>query len=165
MNSWAHFSDDRRFRYQLVREWDDNLRRVAFIGLNPSTADETADDPTIRRCIAFAKQWGKGGLLMLNLYAYRATLPAEMWKAQKRGVDIIGGVPNWVDSLKQYVAEQNCDLVVAAWGKHGSKRQSHVVKNWPSLMCLAKNNDGTPKHPLYLKANLLPISFNEQGAA
>jgi hypothetical protein len=159
MKSWAHFSSDRRFRYQLIREWDEDLPKACFIGLNPSTADETVDDPTIRRCLGFAKAWGKGGLLMLNLYAFRATIPAEMWKAQKRGVDIIGGWPNWVDSLKKYVSEQNCDVVVAAWGAHGAKRQSDVTLRWPSLMCLAKNSDGTPKHPLYLRADLVPMEF------
>lgn len=157
MNTWAHFSSDRRFRYQLVREWDATLPKAAFIALNPSTADETEDDPTIRRCIGFARSWGKGGLLMLNIYAYRATLPADMWRAQKRGVDIIGGPSNWVDALKGYVAEQNCDVVVAAWGSHGAKRQDDVVSRWPDLTCLGFNSDGTPKHPLYLKADLKPI--------
>jgi len=162
MNTWAKFSADRRFRYQLVREWDEDLPKVAFIGLNPSTADETVDDPTIRRCLGFARAWGKGGLLMLNLYAFRATAPADMWRAQKRGVDIIGGPRNWVDALKSYVAEQNCDLVIAAWGAHGAKRQLDVVSRWPGLMCLAKNADGTPKHPLYLKADLQPVMFGDQ---
>jgi hypothetical protein len=61
--------------------------------------------------------------------------------------------------LKKYVSEQNCDVVVAAWGVHGAKRQSDVTLRWPSLMCLAKNADGTPKHPLYLKANSVPMGF------
>ena len=157
----ACFSDDRRFRYHLLREWDETLPKVAFIGLNPSTADESADDPTIRRCIGFAKAWGKGGILMLNIYAFRATFPADMWKAQKRGTDIIGGSRNWVDALKGYATGQGCDLVVAAWGAHGKRRGPEVIERWPELMCLGKNADGTPKHPLYLKGDLLPVPLVE----
>ena len=152
----ALFSKDRRFRYWLLREWDAGLRKVAFIGLNPSTADESVDDATIRRCIGFARAWGKGGILMLNLYAYRATDPREMWAAQKRGVDIVGGLDNWVDSLKRYVAEFDCEMVIAAWGGHGRKRQDDVEPRWPGLLCLDLNTDGTPKHPLYLKSDLQP---------
>jgi hypothetical protein len=116
----ATFSDCRKFRYTLTRVWDETKPIVAFIGLNPSTADESVDDPTIRRCIGFAKSWGYGGLLMLNLYAYRATKPADMWAARKRGIDIIGGQRNWVDSLKEHSAD--CACVVAAWGNHGARR-------------------------------------------
>lgn len=156
MNSSAFFSDDRRFRYWLTREWDLSLPMVAFIGLNPSTADETVDDPTIRRCMGFARSWGKGGILMLNLYAFRATVPADMWRAQKRGVDVIGGQKNWADALKEYAQNCNCDLVVAAWGAHGKKRGPDVSMRWPGLMCLGRNADGSPKHPLYLKGDLKP---------
>lgn len=87
------FSEDRAFRYTLWREWDvDSLTGCAddlphghqfaqFIGLNPSTADETRDDPTIRRCIGFAKLWGYGALCMTNLFAFRATKPRDMRQA------------------------------------------------------------------------------------
>jgi hypothetical protein len=162
MVSTAYFSANRRFRYTLVREWDAAKPKVAFIGLNPSTADETEDDPTIRRCIAYAKAWGKGGLLMLNMYAYRATKPKDMWAAEKRGVDIIGGQENWVESLKRYATYHACDLAVAAWGRHGMKRGPHLSAQWPSLTCLGFNDDGTPKHPLYLKADLRPINLSQQ---
>lgn len=73
----AHLSPCRRYRYALWRRWGDGPHAM-FIGLNPSTADETADDPTIRRCIAFARAWGYGALCMANLFAYRATQPADM---------------------------------------------------------------------------------------
>lgn len=152
----AIFSEDRRFRYTLVREWDEALPKVAFIGLNPSTADETQDDPTIRRCIGFAKAWGKGGLLMLNLYAWRATQPSDMWAAQKRGVDVIGGPRNWCDALKGYAREHGCDLVIAAWGTHGKKRGPEIIRRWPGLHSLKLTADGAPSHPLYLKSDLTP---------
>ncbi len=73
----AHLSICRRYRYALLRRWGEG-KNAMFIGLNPSTADETADDPTIRRCVSFAKAWGFGGLCMANLFAYRATNPADM---------------------------------------------------------------------------------------
>jgi hypothetical protein len=83
-----------------------------------------------------------------------------MWKAERQGVDIIGGQQNWAAALKSYVAEQKCDLVIAAWGNHGKKRGVFVAKEWPEIMCLARNSDGSPKHPLYLKADLMPAPFS-----
>ena len=81
MNTGAIFSSDRIFRYILWRTWNEQNGHLMVIGLNPSTADETQDDPTIRRCVGFARQWGYGGLYMLNLFAYRATDPSELMKA------------------------------------------------------------------------------------
>lgn len=159
MTSTASFSEDRKFRYTLLREWDSVLPKACFIGLNPSTADETQDDPTIRRCIGFAKAWGKGGLLMLNMYAFRATLPADMKKAHKKGVDIIGGKRNHLEALQQYVHDHNCDIVIAAWGAHGLVRGMVLSSSWPELMCLGRNTDGSPKHPLYLKADSQPEKY------
>ena len=78
----AEFSPDKVYRYELWRIWDEALPVCMFIGLNPSTADETVDDPTIRRCINFAKEWGYGQLVMTNLFAFRATKPAEMMRAR-----------------------------------------------------------------------------------
>lgn len=75
MKSEAILSVDRKYRYVLTRTWDETLPNIMFVGLNPSTADETTDDPTIRRCINFAKSWGYGGLYMVNLFAYRSTNP------------------------------------------------------------------------------------------
>ena len=71
----ANFSRCRQFRYTLWRRWDKTLPPVMMIGLNPSTADAHRNDPTIRRCIGFAKRWGHGGLVMTNLFAFRATYP------------------------------------------------------------------------------------------
>ena len=82
----AVFSPCRTYRYALSRVWAADKPYALFIGLNPSTADETLDDPTIRRCIDFAKRWGYGGLVMANLFAYRATNPSEM----KAATDPVG---------------------------------------------------------------------------
>ena len=82
INRQTIFSPCRRYRYTLWRAWDMfNPGYVMFIGLNPSTADEVQDDPTIRRCIGYAKEWGYGAFCMTNIFAFRATDPRVM-KAQ-----------------------------------------------------------------------------------
>lgn len=103
----AEFSPCRRYRYGLYRGWQLGTGFAMFVGLNPSTADETADDPTIRRCIAFARAWGYGALFMANLFAYRATNPTEML-AQ---ADPVG--PENDATLARLAAQ--ADVVVAAW--------------------------------------------------
>src|SRR4051812_29172166 len=80
--SGAELSPCRRYRYELWRKWDEG-EVCCFIGLNPSTADETTDDATIRKCRKYAKRWGFAGMLMLNVFAFRATNPADMKAAQK----------------------------------------------------------------------------------
>ena len=77
----ARISRCKRYRYELTRTWDEAAGTCAFVCLNPSTADARVDDPTLRRCIGFAKSWGYGRVVMLNAYAYRATDPAEMLAA------------------------------------------------------------------------------------
>ena len=72
------FNETRTHRYTLWRTWDSSLPYCQFIGLNPSTADETKDDPTVRRCIAFSKMWGYGALCMTNLFGFRSTDPAGL---------------------------------------------------------------------------------------
>lgn len=84
---------------------------VAFIGLNPSTADETKDDPTVRRCIRYAQDWGFGGMVMLNAFAYRATDPSEM----KRQPDPVG--PD--NDACLFEASTLFAQMVACWGAHG----------------------------------------------
>lgn len=154
----CEFSPCRAYRYTLWREWDMmNSEYAMFIGLNPSTADETQDDPTIRRCIDFSKQWGYGAFCMTNLFAFRATDPKDM-KAQK---DPVG--PNndkWLE-----LCAKNAGVIVAAWGRHGKhkNRQFDVLDMHFlqfRLKSLGENSDGTPKHPLYLRRDsiLLPYS-------
>ena len=124
-----------------------------FIGLNPSTANETADDPTIRRCIAFARSWGHGALCMANLFAYRATQPADL-----RAQDDPVGPEN--DAYLQKLAAE-AGVVVAAWGVHGTHRGRHnVVRTMlPTLHYLRLTKDGHPGHPLYLPASLRPAAW------
>lgn len=159
----AVFSPCRKYRYALWRKWDDRLdaKMVAFIGLNPSTADETQDDPTIRRCIGFAKAWGYGSLCMLNLFAFRATDPKEMLAAD----DPVG--PDNDFTIQRMSLRVDC---VAAWGTHGTHRgRDKAVRGMvENLHYLRLTKDGHPAHPLYLPATLTPQKWNartEGGAA
>jgi hypothetical protein len=122
-----------------------------FIGLNPSTADEITDDPTLTRCINYAKSWGYGGVCMVNLFAYRATAPSDM----KAASDPIGSENNkWIKNLAN-----EAGLVVAAWGNDGSYlgRSRQVRRIIPDLSCLKINKSGEPAHPLYQAAKLKPV--------
>lgn len=134
---------------------------VQFIGLNPSTADETKDDPTVRRCIAFAKSWGYSAMCMTNLFAFRSTDPrmmlAEAWPV---------GICN--DKWLLDVAEKS-NIIIAAWGNHGNhlSRAAQVIgmfkwrpELYAKLHCLATNKSHAPKHPLYLRADLQPQPYH-----
>ncbi len=154
MKNTAKFSECRKYRYALWRTWDISKPYVMFVGLNPSTADEKTDDPTLTRCINYAKSWGYGGVCMVNLFAFRATEPNVM-KAAK---DPMGKDNN--DWLKKLANDSG--LIVAAWGNDGSYlgRSKKVRELLPNLHCLNINKSGEPAHPLYQKANLLPMKMS-----
>lgn len=150
---YAEFSEDRIYRYFLRRTWEVSKPFAMFIGLNPSTADECTDDPTIRRCIGFAKSWGYGGLCMANLFAYRATRP----KLMKATQNPIGDENDtWLKGLSK-----NAGVVVAAWGNDGQymDRSKTVKEMIPCLHYLKLNKSGEPAHPLYQKGDLVPITY------
>ena len=151
----AELSADRVYRYALARRWSVGPYAL-FICLNPSTADEQLDDPTVRRCIGFAKSWGGyGAVCIANLFAYRATDPREM----KVAVDPEGEENMaWLDALSE-----RAGITVAAWGAHGGfmdqgKRVASRLRN-PHALALTK--DGQPRHPLYLKKTLTPFEWPE----
>lgn len=157
LDSGALFSPCRRWRYLLWRRWNLEGDLAVFIGLNPSTADELTDDPTIRRCIGFAKSWGYGALWMLNAYAWRATNPAEM---RAQGANAIGPRNN------EYIFEAAlyADMVIAAWGVHcDDVRERQVAQCVEAagkpLRVLGLTKEGHPKHPLYLPGNLQPFDW------
>ena len=153
MKKTAKLSDCRIYRYELWRTWDDSKPYAMFIGLNPSTADETEDDPTILRCINFAKSWGYGGLCMANLFAYRATQPEDMKKAS----DPIGDKNN--ETL--ILLAQKAGVIIAAWGNDGVflNRSEEIRSLIPEINVLKFNKSGEPAHPLYLKSTLTPIEW------
>lgn len=150
MKCSAEFSPDRVYRYVLYRNWDDTKPKVLFIGLNPSTADESVDDPTIRRCKRFAADWGYGGLIMANLFAVRATDPKVMIAHDAP----IG--PENSEWLRALAGE--ADLVIAAWGNHGvhMQRDLAVLSFLPNARCLGLTKNGKPRHPLYLPSDIQP---------
>ena len=154
MKASAQLSPCRKYRYALWRTWDESKPYAMFIGLNPSTADETEDDPTIRRCINFAKAWGYGGVCMANLFAYRATVPSDMMAAE----DPLGTENDkWLRTLAD-----SAGIVIAAWGNEGAflDRSKEVVAMFPELFCLKINGSGEPAHPLYQPGTAVPIAFN-----
>lgn len=150
MDKAAEISPCGRYRYTLARIWDPSLPWVAFIGLNPSTADAVEDDPTLNRCIQYAKAWGYGGVRMVNLFAFRATSPDDM----RAAADPVG--PD-NDLALQSVCE-DAGLVVAAWGNYGSfhNRSQQVRAILNGLHCLKVNKSGEPAHPLYQRKSALP---------
>lgn len=154
----AQFSDCRNYRYALWRTWDESAGHVCFIGLNPSTADETIDDPTIRRCIGFAQRWQRGGIYMLNLFALRATDP----KVMKKSAEPVGTMND--SALLAYACRSA--IVVAAWGIHGAyAARGELVAGWlpsqaeKSMYCLGLTKSGHPKHPLYLPSDAALMPF------
>lgn len=156
----ATFSPGREHRYHLLRLWDVSvkpLKLCMFIGLNPSTADEKQDDPTVRRCVAFAKRLGCHGMHMMNIFAYRATDPDVM----KRAFDPVGEDND--DWLR--VIALDSAFTIACWGVHGQHLSRGVQvkrilsKITPSLCCFGMTKDGHPKHPLYLKADSPLVAF------
>lgn len=153
MKKEAILSEDRKYRYILSRIWDEAKPTVLFIGLNPSTADETTDDPTIRRCINFAKSWGYGGILVANLFAFRSTNPQRLYTEQ----DPVGSANDFY--IKEY--SDKSKLTIACWGNHGNfiNRSEEVCKLVNSLYCLNINKSGEPKHPLYVKHNITPKPY------
>lgn len=157
MESSAIISPCRRYRYELRRTWDSSLPKLMVVGLNPSTADAEQDDPTIRRCVGFAKRWGMGGLLMGNLYALRSTDP-KLVRSSK--------TPIGPETDRYLVAmRREAALVLAAWGGSAGRPRQHLQRCGEiacllePLHCLVVNSDGSPKHPLYVRKDTDPIAW------
>ena len=152
--STAVFSDCRLYRYTLRRRWSSGVLG-GFVMLNPSTADEFKNDPTIRRCMGFAMREGWGGLLILNLFAFRATDPKDMTNA----ADPVG-VEN--DRFLIEASKEVDGPLVAAWGAHwlAVERSKAVVSMLSRpLACLGTTAAGSPRHPLYVRADAPLIAY------
>lgn len=156
----AVLSRDRRYRYTLTREWQPAQGLVNFVMLNPSTADAYDDDATIRRCVGFAREWGYGGIVVTNLYAFRATQPADLFAAD----DPVG--PENEGHLRRVAAE--AAVVVCAWGDHGRKnKRGHNVAGLlrggqVNLNYLRLTRFGQPNHPVRLPYGLSPQPWVEK---
>lgn len=151
----ALFSRGRLHRYRLWRTLGRGTRRVAFIGLNPSVADEERNDPTVSRCIEFARQWGFSRFEMLNAFAFVATDPKEMLAA---GDPVGPENDKWLQRIVSLA-----DLVVAAWGAHGTHlgrdEQLRELLSGVQLHHLGLTKHGHPRHPLRLPAGVRPVEW------
>lgn len=174
VRSYADISPCGRYRYLLEREWrgthdPKNWRwlgakdgagkelgepkSVLFVMLNPSTADGNKDDSTIRRCVGFAKAWHYEAISVVNLFAYRATRPKDLFA---HGDEIHG--PRNQEVIEN--AAQKAGIIIAAWGVHGGwGEQNETVRGWLNgypIYALGLTKDGQPRHPLYLPGDARP---------
>ncbi|HWP58981.1 MAG TPA: DUF1643 domain-containing protein [Candidatus Acidoferrales bacterium] len=152
MTGNAVIDESGKFRFLLEREWAPLLPRVLFIMINPSTADAEQDDPTIRRCVDFAKRWNFGSLSVVNLFGFRSTdrLALQAWR------DTVVG--NYNDEWIKRAAVQAA-AIVAAWGNlerwqrpRAQALLETVLKEYP-IWCLGKTKAGDPRHPLYVRGD------------
>lgn len=152
MRQGAQFSEDRKYRYALWRICNEDKPLVMFIGLNPSTANERTDDPTIRRVTRFANDWGYGGFYMMNLFGIVTPYPADL----KTCGDPIGENDHWLEKIAI-----DCGMICFVWGAfpEAMDRAKEVAGRFPGAYCMGRTKAGHPKHPLYLAAETRPISF------
>lgn len=153
--SGAEFSDCGEYRYRLWRTWDVEKPTLAFVMLNPSTADETDLDPTCRRCKGYAEEWGYGTLLVGNIFALRSTDPENLYDHP----DPVG--PENDDYLRELVAD--AEKVVAAWGAHGEyqdrgRKVAEMLEG--ELVALDTTKGGQPNHPLYQPKDIEPAVYS-----
>jgi hypothetical protein len=137
-----------RYRYRLWRNWERALPSVVWVMLNPSTADARLDDLTLTKCQGFARRWGFGGVVVVNLYAWRETDPAKLVAHAAAGVDVVG--PDNDEHLRAVLA--GAHLVVCAWGAHpiARARVAAVLAMVPENVaceCLGRTVEGAPRHP------------------
>lgn len=164
MQRTAKFSPDKLHRLFLGRTWDQDLSKIVFIGLNPSKADDTQDDNTVRRMIRFTEDWGFGGFYLCNLYTYISTDPKLMVK--------------WYQSLSPHKLKLHerenlkfiksraevCSVVVFCWGAGAPEEdgpQNAIIRTFPEARCFGKTQNGHPKHPLFLPSHLQLTRFRK----
>lgn len=155
MRGHAVFDPTRRYRYLLRRTWGSGPR-VAFVMLNPNTADAVNDDPSIRRCVGFARRWGFRSADVVNLFAYRTRDPREL----ARAADPVG--PENDRYVRQAVAR--AELVVCAWGAttlaRGRAAAFRDALAGRPAQCLGRTKAGAPRHPLYLRTSTPRARFS-----
>lgn len=164
----AVFSFDYTYRYRLSRVWGPASRMV-FVMLNPSTADATHNDPTITRCMGFARREGLGGIVVVNLFALRVTRPVHLFDGT------VGDDPNGLSNQRYvdgalYGARADAWPIVCAWGANKRVDESEAWQTFfksPAhphldLLCLGTNKDGSPCHPLYLDTDTPLIPWEAQ---
>jgi hypothetical protein len=151
--SSAVISDDGLYRYRLARSWSDEPP-MTFVMLNPSTADAERDDPTIRRCMGFARREGCGGITVVNLFGLRVTRPAHLTDGTiAHDPNGFGNTRAVEDALVD--AHHHRSPIVVAWGAYKLVRRSSAYSALRSfeLRCLGTTANGSPRHPLYVRAD------------
>ena len=155
----ALFSPCRKYRYRLSQIWDESKDPLYWLMLNPSTADEVKNDPTVERCERRARMWNYGGSVVLNIFAYRATDPKDM-RARK---DPVG--PDNDKWIRELAAMSNKVTVIGGWGEHGKHgergqaiRDIFKAENG-RLQALKINASGHPAHPLYIGYDKTPFAM------
>lgn len=164
MEKGAKISDCGKYRYLLWRIWDETKPKALFIMLNPSTADDKVDDPTIRKCIGFCKRWGFGGFYVGNLHPYRTKSPNELFEyietanmagPSKTGQQVVSDISN------------HCQIAVMAWGNHFFndddifENSYRRIVGYLPMVCLGKTKGGYPRHPLYVPYNTQLLTWPE----
>ena len=156
----ARFSPCRTWRYRLAQIWDESKDPLYWLMLNPSTADETQNDPTVERCERRARMWNYGGSVVLNIFAYRATAPKDMRAAP----DPVG--PENDKLIKELAAMSNRVTVIGGWGEHGKHMERGeairtIFKEHDGrLQALKINASGHPAHPLYIGYDKEPFAMD-----
>lgn len=160
IESDAVLSANGLYRYRLTRRWGPSKLIAAFIMLNPSTADARLDDPTIRRCMGFARAWDYDGIEVVNLFALRSPNPADLRDSLEAGIDPVGEVND------RHISDVcgRAAKCIAAWGAHpfAKERAREVLKlkGVGSIVeCLGTTKDGSPRHPLYVPADQPLVRF------
>lgn len=152
--SGASFSNDKQHRLCLWRIWNTSLPFVMFIGLNPSKANENTNDNTMRKVVKIAQHNGYGGVYMVNLFTYTSTDPKKLPQPQSQ---------QFAEMDKDLLISTagRCKDVVFCWGnfKIATYRATWAIQQFPNALCLAKNKNGSPKHPLYCldKTKFIPF--------
>ena len=156
----AIISDCGKYRYELHREWDISKGKVLFIMLNPSTADGLNNDLTTIRCINFAKKWGYGGIMIGNIYPFRAKRPKDL-KKWVRDCKHSKRFQNWINYRHIMSMVEQADIIVCAWGCNYKGGIPNWMEELGDLHYLELCDDGiTPKHPLgNLSKDLVPINY------
>lgn len=164
MQKAALVSHCQRYRYWLTRTWDKSLPVIIWMMLNPSVADASLDDPTIRKCVGFSKRWGGGGILVLNLFALRTTDPRKLKTAEHpiaSPLDDGGFQENANDG--HIWARVGAQRLIVAWGCDGAilgrDRQVMELLKPKRVECLDVTKDGFPRHPLYVPYDVSPQPF------
>jgi|SRR6185437_13053638 len=149
----AEFSKCRKYRYALWRQWDISKPWVMFIGLNPSTANATTDDPTIRRVKSISNNLGYGGFYMMNCFPFISTDPKQLKEFGNTKIN-----DEWLRKIAN-----RCETIICAWGNFNIVRESgreyELIHMFPDAKALHINKNGSPKHPLYCKSDIQLVNF------